>query len=1125
MSLKGSLSSVNLTEIFQMLSLSGREGTLFIYDGPRKRAICFTREGVSIRSRERNESNLIGKILVRLGKIEESHLQSAVEARRSGEKLLGDTLVEMGACAPPDVEEALRYQSEEEIQELFLNRSDAQFEYVDGFFPETEIPYVCLNVNSLLIDIARRTDEWEYIRRRIRGPREIYRFTGAEGEVDAEVLHECYATRVDPFIDGSNSLGDIIDLSYVNKFHVCKLMAAYLDAGVIELVPADAIRQNARLALRMGDSTAAIRHYEYLMGTGDFPLDILGEAAEAHEANRDFPEAAALLRRLAEELVRAGDYRGAIDVLRRVANYPRPEPEALRYLIDLVFENPRAAAEFAVNIVEAGKTLVGCYIAAEQSSDAEALLQRLLHIFPDEVAFALSLVEVHAEQGDAAQACAECERLANGYLKRRQPAHAVTLFKRLLAIDPERQDIRDRLRKIASGRRRRVGPALPRVAVALGISLLLGGVAIVWVKQQGVLATTTSGDAEEGPLQGLLGRASEEKQGAVRAGGRAATIYGQLLEDLRSDPFATRDALLSRVRTADEHFQEFQDLAGKAKSIAEMIRKQTTSGELLARTKAMLDTLDKQAEQVDLTRRQFSVAAKKAATELRAAGEAEYTAGRLLQALPRFELAKQLALEPGGADDPLLQQKIDNIRADMERVAGELKKAKAKEEESDWTSARRVYLDLLKEYGDADIVADVLLPVEILTLPQGATVLLDTVEYSRPTPTIVRLNPHRTTELELRRKSFRTEKHALGPFSRANGRPGAEDADPAKYTYIYPLLRTATWEKVFRDEFLESDPVAWQATKSAKGVLEDRVAVATRSGRYHVLDAGTGGSLGHGELDVDGVSAGLATDGKVLFIPALDGRLYVRNATTGESLGYILTMNAGIKATPVVRGNVIYVVDIGGTVAAFDLAKKETLWTKSTPTGVRAAPLLFGKGLLVLSTSGDVSFLKLEDGSSLMPPRRLEGSFWCAPAVVDDDLLVFASEEGTLFGFKPSSGETKWRKTIEDLRIRRTPPVQGPEVYVSRRPGDLIAFDANTGVQVYVLEQTPNAARSVVWANRRIFFVHDRVLTVFGPRTDGYSLAWTFQAKGRILAGPVVRGSAIYIGDDQGILYRLEATD
>jgi outer membrane protein assembly factor BamB len=1108
MSLKGSLSSVNLTEIFQMLSLSGREGTLFIYDGPRKRAICFTREGVSIRSRERNESNLIGKILVRLGKIDESHLQGAVESRRSGDKLLGDTLVEMGACAAPDVDEALRLQSEEEIQELFLNRSDAQFEYVDGFFPETEIPFVCLNVNSLLIDIARRTDEWEYIRRRIRGPREIYRFTGAEGEVDAEVLRECYAPRVDPFLDGSNSIGDIIDVSYVNKFHVCKLMAAYLDAGIIELVPADAIRQNARLALRMGDSTAAIRHYEYLMGTGDFPLDILGEAAEAHEANRDFPEAAALLRRLAEELVRAGDYRGAIDVLRRVANYPRPEPEALRYLIDLVFENPRAAAEFAVNIVEAGKTLVGCYITQEQPDEAIALLQRLLQIFPDEVAFALSLVDVHAEHGDIPQACAECERLASSYQKRRQAAHAVTLYKKLIVLNGERQDIRDKLRKLSSGRRRRVGPALPRIAVALGISLLLATVAVVWVNQQGVL-NQPGHEQVEGPLAELLGRASEEKASAVRAGGKAATIYAQLLEDLRSDAFKQREALLSRVRTADENYQEFKDLSDKASSIAEMIRKQTTSGELLARTKMMLDTLDGQAQQVETARRQYVVAAQKAAAALKAAGEAQYVAGKLLEALPRFELAKQLAVDPEWKEDPRLQQKIDNIRADMERVSAELKKAKAKEEESDWTSARRIYLDLLKEYKDADIVADLLLPVEILTLPQGATILLDDVEYSRPTPTTVRLNPHKETKLELRRKSFRTELRSLGPFS-------GDEADPAKYTYIVPLLRTAEWESTFRDEFLEADPVTWG----------DRVAVATRSGRYHILDATSGRTLANDRLDVDGVAAGLATNGKILFIPSLDGRLFLRDARTGESLRYTVTMTAGIHAAPVVRGNIVYVVDLAGKVVAHDLTTRKSLWEKQTPTGVRSAPVVLGKGLLVLSTSGDLSYLDLDTGAPLMEPMRLDGSsFACPPAVVDDDLLIFAAEEGALMAFKPSTRKVLWRKSIDEVRIKRTPPVQGPEVYVSRRPGHLLAFDVNTSQQLYEYVQNPNAVRSAVYANRRIFFVHDRILTCFGPRQDGYGLAWTFQAKGRILSGPVVRENAIYIGDDQGSLYKLEATD
>ena len=138
MSLKGNLASVNLTEIFQMLSLSGREGTLFVYEGARKRAICFTKDGVSIRSRERNESNLIGKILVRMGKVDETDLQNAIEQKRSSSRLLGDVLVENGGCTKDDVESAFRIQSQEDIQELFLNRTDAQFEYVDGYFPEAE---------------------------------------------------------------------------------------------------------------------------------------------------------------------------------------------------------------------------------------------------------------------------------------------------------------------------------------------------------------------------------------------------------------------------------------------------------------------------------------------------------------------------------------------------------------------------------------------------------------------------------------------------------------------------------------------------------------------------------------------------------------------------------------------------------------------------------------------------------------------------------------------------------------------------------------------------------------------------------------------------------------------------
>ncbi len=138
MSLKGNLSSVNLTEIFQMLSLSGREGTLFIYEGARKRAICFTKEGVSIHSRERSENNLLGRIMVRLGRVTSEELAKGIEKRRGSSRPLGDVLVDLGYCTPDDIMDALRVQGSEDIQELFLNPSDAQFEYVDGYFPEEE---------------------------------------------------------------------------------------------------------------------------------------------------------------------------------------------------------------------------------------------------------------------------------------------------------------------------------------------------------------------------------------------------------------------------------------------------------------------------------------------------------------------------------------------------------------------------------------------------------------------------------------------------------------------------------------------------------------------------------------------------------------------------------------------------------------------------------------------------------------------------------------------------------------------------------------------------------------------------------------------------------------------------
>ena len=102
----------------------------------------------------------------------------------------------------------------------------------------------------------------------------------------------------------------------------------------------------------------------------------------------------------------------------------------------------------------------------------------------------------------------------------------------------------------------------------------------------------------------------------------------------------------------------------------------------------------------------------------------------------------------------------------------------------------------------------------------------------------------------------------------------------------------------------------------------------------------------------------------------------------------------------------------------------------------------------------------------------------------------------------------------------------GRGVFLSPKPREFIGIDVTTGQVYFRYRHTPLAARTEVAATGRQFAVHGRTLYAYGPTpNNGYAPAWYFEARGRILAGPVEVGGAVYIGDDKGYLYRLEADD
>jgi len=103
--------------------------------------------------------------------------------------------------------------------------------------------------------------------------------------------------------------------------------------------------------------------------------------------------------------------------------------------------------------------------------------------------------------------------------------------------------------------------------------------------------------------------------------------------------------------------------------------------------------------------------------------------------------------------------------------------------------------------------------------------------------------------------------------------------------------------------------------------------------------------------------------------------------------------------------------------------------------------------------------------------------------------------------------------------------VRGRSVFVSPRGQELIWFDHSTSDSQGRYRPAQGTLLGEVASTSRVFFAHSRELTAYGATSDSYAPAWNFTAQSRILVGPLVEGGAVFIGDDRGFLYRLEAND
>jgi len=161
MSVSGSLATMQLGDLLQWCGANLKTGTLLLKRGPVEKQLFF-KDGRLFSSVSSSPRETLGQFLIRSGHITEEDLFKALIEQDRSNQPLGRILVASELLSEEVLEDILRVKTEESIYDSFLWK-DGDFTFEEGKLPEQIPVSLPLDLTGVILEGARRTDEWERI--------------------------------------------------------------------------------------------------------------------------------------------------------------------------------------------------------------------------------------------------------------------------------------------------------------------------------------------------------------------------------------------------------------------------------------------------------------------------------------------------------------------------------------------------------------------------------------------------------------------------------------------------------------------------------------------------------------------------------------------------------------------------------------------------------------------------------------------------------------------------------------------------------------------------------------------------------------------------------------------------
>jgi tetratricopeptide (TPR) repeat protein len=388
MAIRGSLREASLPDVLQLLAMGKKTGCLSVTHRQQFGTVYFERGRIS-HAAIVNRRDRLGDILVKHGLVTPVALDAAIAAQAAQpERRLGDLLVQAGHIRREQLEQYLTHQIEEAVYFLFT-WSQGTFTFEPDVRPDHQDHLVSISPESLLLEGARRVDEWSLIEKKIPSFDLIFALDRehlAESSVEVTAEQETLI----PLIDGRRDVTALIEDSGLDEFEVGKALYGLATAGFLHRLGRSQAREAA------GTDSRSLEHLN--LGVAFYRTGMLDEAT------REFRRALDL---------RPGDLVAEFHVGLIAVRQGRLE-EAIR-TFRMCATRPGGLSAAHVNLAYALER-------AGRLEEARAALANAVLVRPGDPAVRLAQAVLALRSGDLATAGSHLDACATGWQPDERPA-------------------------------------------------------------------------------------------------------------------------------------------------------------------------------------------------------------------------------------------------------------------------------------------------------------------------------------------------------------------------------------------------------------------------------------------------------------------------------------------------------------------------------------------------------------------------------------------------------------------------------------------------------------------------------------------------------------------------------